>query len=70
MMNETYSSDLFADHSSTIDELRVGRSLMEGMRKALDRQLAHRCTDAQSFNSVAPEELVAEEGLDDRRNAG
>ena len=61
---------MLADYSSTINELLVGRGLMEGMRKALDRQLAHRCTDAQSFNPVTPEELVAEEGLDDRRNAG
>ena len=67
--NETYRSDLFTNQLRSFDELLVGRGLAESMREVFDSQFAHRCANPQCFNTVAPEELVAEEGFDDRRNA-
>jgi hypothetical protein len=47
----------------------VRRSRDESLSKVLDSQLANAGANAESFNSISPEELVTEERLDNRRNS-
>ena len=66
----TYRSDLLTNQSRSLNELLVGRSLVQCVCEAVHSQLAHRSTDPKRFNTIGPEELVTEEGLDDRRDTG
>jgi len=47
----------------------VRRSCDEGLREVLDSQLANTGANAESFNSIGPEELITKEGLDNGRNS-
>jgi len=47
----------------------VGRSRDESLSEVLDSQLANTGANAESFHSISPEELVAEERLDNCRNS-
>jgi hypothetical protein len=47
----------------------VCRSRDESVSEVLDSQLANTGTNAESFHSISPEELVAEERLDNCRNS-
>ena len=66
----TYRSDLLANQLRSIDELLVGRRFTERLGQAFNSQLPHSGSNSHRFNTIAPEELVTEEGLDDCRDAG
>jgi hypothetical protein len=67
-IKSTYGSDLFSNQLRPGDLSLVCRGREDGLSEVLDSQLANTGADAESFHSIAPEELVTEERLDNGRN--
>lgn len=65
----TYRTNLFTNGFGTVNLLLVGGSIAQRLGEDLDSQFAHGRSDTEGFNPVSPEELIAEEWLNDCRDA-
>lgn len=70
MVKATYGSDLFSNYLRPGDLFLVRRGSDKSLSEVLNGQLANTGAHAESFHSIGPEELVAEERLDNGRDPG
>lgn len=66
----TDGSDLLSQQFGLLDLLNVGGSGRQGFRQMIHGQLPNTGTNIHGLYAVAPEELVAEERLNDSRKPG
>ena len=64
-----YRADLLTNGLGFLNLLDIRGGGSQGIRQALNGQPAHTRPDSKGFDSVGPEELVTEEGMDNSRNA-